>query len=459
MRQILCFMTLVAIAAMSVGYLCPTHEAPLNLQDDIRLPALIVAPSTVPPTLDSCMPMTDRNRGWCLFASLVGGSNGPAWQGWSPVPIAGTSAMPCPAAVAAKLHALAIRSARQMPTLEATAKLRKVKFLRALSEPVQLILPNDSPPTATKLSTKSLNLLTAAAVLYNDTLNAAVCNLRTQDGSLRSALSAPRSSGMLTVSTNNGVEIAVKTVWASVPITAVSPTLQIWDDQPLDGKRNPVGGWKHPARLDLTHPDTCVFPAKLDPNHWAPGGGPSMSLGCFYYMTVQQADLDNLTKDDGSIINQAAAGVAVDRAYLVLMGFHIAARAANSNSWTWQTFWWSGATFDTQDAEAPLLAGNPLQDQPKWSHYVMKTMIDTQPFNPYLEAQLANGKDSDCVSCHSRATYYASPPNTASQVTAFFQNAQDCALIGACTAAPKGLQTDSLWTLGDSNVAGLRHAD
>jgi hypothetical protein len=346
-----------------------------------------------------------------------------------------------------------------MLILQSAAELRKVRFLRALSEPVQLIVPNHSPPASTKLSTKNLNLLTAAAVLYNDPLNAAVCNLRTQDGSLRSALSAPRPSGILTVSTSNGVEIAVKTVWASVPITADSPTLQIWDDQHLNGNRNPVAGWRQPARLDLTHPDTCVIPARLDPNNWPKGGGPSISLGCFYHMTVQQADLDNLAKDDGTIINQAAAGVVVDRAYLVLMGFHIAARAANSNSWTWQTFWWSGATFDSQDAEAPLLVGNPLHDQPTWSHYVMKTMIDTQPFNPYLEAQLTNGKNSDCVSCHSRATYYASPPYTPNQVTAFFQNAQDCALIGACPAAPKGLHTDSLWTLGDSNVASLRHSD
>jgi len=456
MRQILCFAILVAIGVIGADYL-GTHPATRSPLHEANRPAFAAGRSTAKPTPDSCMQMSERSRGWCLFASLVGDENGPAWQTWSPVPAEGAASMPCTSNAALQPES-EVRFSGRILAREASARLAKVRFLRTLSQPAQLILPGRSRGMPGKLSATNLNLLTAAAVLYNDPLNAAVCGLRPSGGSLRDALSAPSDSGMVSVRSDKGVEIAVKTVWASVPITANSLALKVWDHQPLDGKPNPVVGWKTAARLDPTHPYDCVMPGRLDPNKWPPFP-PPISLGCFYYLTVQQADLDNLTKKDAAIINQAAAGVAVDRAYLVLMGFHVAARATNSTTWTWQTYWWSGATFDAQDAESPLLAGNPLQDQPKWSHYVMRTMADDQRFNPYLEAQLPNGQDSDCVSCHSSAAYHASPPNTSSQVTAWFQRAQDCALAGPCNAIPKGLHTDSLWTLGDSNVAGRRHAD
>jgi len=93
----------------------------------------------------------------------------------------------------------------------------------------------------------------------------------------------------------------------------------------------------------------------------------------------------------------------------ILLGMHVATREIDS--WTWSTFWWAD---DTQRAIKGYGNDRPdLSDRPAyWSNYLMDTTITaTSPiFNPYLEAvmgkgQILGGTSSNCLACHSRATY------------------------------------------------------
>jgi hypothetical protein len=105
-------------------------------------------------------------------------------------------------------------------------------------------------------------------------------------------------------------------------------------------------------------------------------------------------------------------------AFIILMGAHLMSLDATHPLWQWMTFYWM-STQNQAALDAASSGGIGLWKNP-WSHYQMQTTSiqkelatgAKQPvFNPYLEGHIdPNGTQTNCISCHSLASY--SPTRT-----------------------------------------------
>jgi hypothetical protein len=119
--------------------------------------------------------------------------------------------------------------------------------------------------------------------------------------------------------------------------------------------------------------------------------------------------------------------------YAVLVGLHFATKELSN--WVWATFWWhnhpdQGIYADDRPGPAVLKG--------VWRNYLMNVAYDMDKprepdgrphiaYNPYLEGNLINGLESNCMTCHRRATW----------------------------PVPADVQTAGSWTSGSSQFQGL----
>lgn len=129
-------------------------------------------------------------------------------------------------------------------------------------------------------------------------------------------------------------------------------------------------------------------------------------LNQFFYLPA------SLVKPDSSlrIETQGSRPVNFQTDFFVLTGFHFTTREVPS--WVWATFWWHD-----YPVAGPYAENRPLDGLlAPWNHYLMNVAYDMEfpretsgdpkiAFNPYLEGAMDNGSQSNCVTCHSRASW------------------------------------------------------
>ncbi len=186
--------------------------------------------------------------------------------------------------------------------------------------------------------------------------------------------------------------IVLKTSWILVKKDLCLP-LGVWDrKRKFPGRlQNDRFSW---ARLNVSvPPHTCPM---LD--------RPSARVTDFHRFKVPSDPqvLDALHKVDG--FESAQAGD-----FAILIGFHFATRELPN--WVWATFWWHD-----KPNQGPYAEDRPSRLPPPWRNYLMNVSYDmdlpAEPdarphvaYNPYLEGSLFDGVESNCMTCHRRATW------------------------------------------------------
>lgn len=245
--------------------------------------------------------------------------------------------------------------------------------------------------------------------------------------------------------------VSVKTLWW--PAAGDGKTaLPVWDNeptQPLDDN-NPFRTWKRVVAVDGTRqaaPDgetaeinfyDAAFPASR-----------VVGLNRFYNVRVDEAMLASIAAnpDDGvRILIRKILGRELKLGdYVLFLGFHVTTK--ETEDWTWQTFWWHDKPSEGKYAE-----GRPDAVTGVWRNYLMSVVGDEvnpkEPdgspvigFNPWLENTFRGGTQSNCMSCHHRASH----PRVA--FLPVRRGAPDTAADPAFK--PGRLQTDFLWSIVD----------
>jgi hypothetical protein len=141
-----------------------------------------------------------------------------------------------------------------------------------------------------------------------------------------------------------------------------------------------------------------------------------VNLQDFYHVAVDAGLAARAMRDPDT---QKAMSIALGRAlqagdYLVLIAGNLATREIDD--WVWAAFWWH----DRPDQGA-FAANRTDELRGEWRNYLMQAAFDDQKpkaddgephicFNPWLEARFPDGgqgggTQSNCLSCHRRASY------------------------------------------------------
>lgn len=195
--------------------------------------------------------------------------------------------------------------------------------------------------------------------------------------------------------------MAVKLIWELVSVDSSDSMLYVYDSDPNLGitlpgasREDSPGTWKNTYYL-LTSEKTC-------PNTLPPYGG-KIPIGCFYSQPVHDP---NNVGGAVSIILRTNYDPRKPT-YAILVGFHVMKLTASNPDWLWATFFW-----------VKSMKAHPRWKSP-WSHYDVKSTTAIRElaqgthrycYNPYLEGwRSPNGMHSNCLSCHSFASYPVPP--------------------------------------------------
>ena len=281
-----------------------------------------------------------------------------------------------------------------------------------------------------------------ASVLYNPEAHAHIIQRQynTQKG-----VEALRDAGHTEIVSFPRDAVIVKAVWWPVLHDQLTP-MPVWTNQrtfgpepgqlPNDARRIPASygkgffRWRHIVAVDPT-PDQVgdnthcgdVPWNPLEPGRWPTRstGDPIRTLSVVPITTLHTRTVKHLAKTSrdkqliDNIYYRLFGKAARDDDYLVLVGMHVITKELDD--WVWATIWWS----DTPKSPPPTLLEHPV-----WSNYNLEVtvhvpnMITTASqelpavFNPWIEAALTRGVQSNCISCHQRARLsdYSEPSPT-----------------------------------------------
>ena len=197
--------------------------------------------------------------------------------------------------------------------------------------------------------------------------------------------------------------VTIKTTWMHV-LQNQCTQIPVWDDDPVLplSPANPPFQWKRRV---------WVFPPGVSPASCT--GAERLPLGALYHFRiVDQKEIEGWQAEGTTMLDPTTGSLNVGD-YVVLVGFHAATRELSH--WVWTTFWWH----DRPD-EGPFGSDRPVLVRGVWRHYRMDVAYDmdvprehdTSPkvaYNPYLEAGLAEGVHSNCMTCHIRAVLPVKP--------------------------------------------------
>ncbi|HZZ56577.1 MAG TPA: hypothetical protein VFE31_02015 [Opitutaceae bacterium] len=295
-------------------------------------------------------------------------------------------------------------------------------------------------------------------VKFNPT---AADHVRTQRLMRAAALDALLAGGSSQVTPFPPDALVVKAVYrlvsAGTTVYGHYYMLPVWDGPPASPQAFGPDAWPRAVAVDMRSRDAAQ-----------PG---VYSVSDFLSFHLSAADAVRVNAEQPGT-NAAAGDVAL------LVGLHLASR--ETARWTWQTFWW------TPDPDAPpapssgqAAALRPPDLLGPARHYAMAAayaMATPNPpvlggsnagralyaYNPYIEAALGPadmpdsipgsgpdgspqpnncGVESNCMSCHIRASYNPGNLETAPRLAgARYTDLADPAFVGT-------LQTDFLWSL------------
>jgi hypothetical protein len=192
--------------------------------------------------------------------------------------------------------------------------------------------------------------------------------------------------------------MALKLVWLLIPSDDTKPCaeLPVWDNQPSDPKQpsNDARLWPRSVQI------------RISPRQECRGNEDTVDLDRFYYRKL----------DDLSQVRTGGAGRA--SGYQILVGMHMITKEIPN--WVWSTFWWHDSALSGDSIFAADRKGIHF-NKSVWRNYLMDFSVDMdrpwQPdaspraaYNPYIEAKFPDGTHSNCMTCHSRASWPALPP-------------------------------------------------
>jgi hypothetical protein len=242
--------------------------------------------------------------------------------------------------------------------------------------------------------------------------------------------------------------VVVLTAWW--PISRDRTTaMPVWDPELNPPRRagNNYATWQRAVAVDRSNASGAV---DVDAAGRRFRDARRANLDEFHYLVVDDALAERNRRDTHT---HKAAVIALGRElragdYLALVAVHVTAKVADS--WVWATLWWHdepGRGVFAQD-RPPTVHGS-------WRHYLLDAAFDAELpeaadggphicFNPWLEARFpdegaGSGVVSNCVACHSRASY---PAVSFLPVTRGEPNVLDDPAY-----APGRLRTDFLWSL------------
>lgn len=232
--------------------------------------------------------------------------------------------------------------------------------------------------------------------------------------------------------------IAIKTAWW--PLTR-KLDFQIPVFNPADSKLSepyPPKDWGSLAVVDLSMAQSCAPTKSPKPVNTAQFPKYS-SEKVFVYQLCSQTSADSFNRISGCSSEDCKVE---NYDYIALVGFHFTTRELPD--WIWGTLWWKpnkGAASDWKSN----------QTKPSyWDSYELDITFDmVKPydrekkpkiiFNPYLEAGLEGGMQSNCVHCHRQAAWQRWDPIVGSPGQVIDP--------GDSNIFKGRIKTDFLWTL------------
>jgi hypothetical protein len=204
------------------------------------------------------------------------------------------------------------------------------------------------------------------------------------------------------------------TAWWPVAATGMT-ALPVWDS---DAGRGNTGSFDYTrwSRIVAVVPDAAAGSGTLSFAGRTFTAVPLISRREFYVRRVDASLAHDLSNDPET---RKAAIIALGRPLqagdsLLLVGMHLVSMQLRSG--VWGTFWWHDRA-----TVGKFSAGRPAGLTGPWRNYLMDVTSDAQLplradgspricFNPWFEAKFpdggqGNGLQSNCVNCHSRASF------------------------------------------------------
>jgi hypothetical protein len=225
--------------------------------------------------------------------------------------------------------------------------------------------------------------------------------------------------------------ISLKTVWW--PVAKDQPTaMPIWD--PETNSSNPAGNdYRTWSRAVVIDPTRTNIPPNETMNTSFFGPKPNshvVGLDKFHFVVVDAQTAANANSNGRlhQFVIDVLGRQLQEGDFIVFSGTHLTTKEIDD--WVWATFWWH----DRPD-DGPFAADRTDNVKGVWRNYLMSASYDLnlpresdgQPhiaFNPWLEAGFpdgghGNGRVSNCMNCHHRASSPPPPANPRSFLPIF----------------------------------------
>lgn len=214
--------------------------------------------------------------------------------------------------------------------------------------------------------------------------------------------------------------VSVKTIWWPVAKDGTT-ALPVWDPalSPPHAQGNDYTSW---ARVVGVEPHRGKVPSSATRDLVFMGHAFAqvrrVGLADFYYLIVDRAMASSVmsTPKTARVARLVLGRPLQPGDYLVLVAMHVSTKEIED--WVWATFWWH----DRPD-DGPFATGRPDLIKGAWRNYLMNVSYDVNlprepdgaphiAFNPWVEGKFpaqpggqGSGMLSNCMNCHSRASY------------------------------------------------------
>lgn len=234
--------------------------------------------------------------------------------------------------------------------------------------------------------------------------------------------------------------------------TSIMPYWQGTSSSATTNTTNPVPEtWKTCVIIDAENTATTGMRVATANEQNGAYAAPGLQCASYLYAPIGMVFVQSLTALEAAAFEGQPDIKAGD--FGALMAMHV--NSKETDSWTWQTFYWQGdPSFETNSPGS--LEGQPSSLGAPWSSYAMCTAYDQSYdrgatmnlcYNPYLETSpgIPDGIQSNCVSCHGSANVAAqgteNPPS--------YPSNYDKPIDFGGSEFKGVMKTDFSWTIAD----------
>lgn len=209
--------------------------------------------------------------------------------------------------------------------------------------------------------------------------------------------------------------VVVKTVWWLIRQSPADgpkrlSVLPVWDADNVQeaSERHPHQRWNRVVAVDPTRARVPTGTTVSVNHDLYQKQARVVSLRDMYHFQFQTeeeiASATNVIRRQRGDIDQIQKGD-----YAALVAMHVATK--ERKDWVWATYWWHDLPH-----RGDFALGRPKEVTHEWRNYLMDITLsantpaeyDGNPnvcFNPWIEGRMKSGVESNCVSCHQRASW------------------------------------------------------